>query len=48
MHSDPDLTRGYPIPDKRATLRLLELLRNPHAANLPAAGHELPESTPSA
>jgi DEAD/DEAH box helicase domain-containing protein len=48
IHSDPDLTRGYPIPDKRATLRLLELLRNPHAANLPAAGHELPESTPSA
>jgi DEAD/DEAH box helicase domain-containing protein len=26
IHSDPDLTRGYPIPDKQATLRLLELL----------------------
>jgi DEAD/DEAH box helicase domain-containing protein len=26
IHSDPDLTRGYPIPDKAATLRLLELL----------------------
>ncbi|MCA9174199.1 MAG: DEAD/DEAH box helicase [Planctomycetales bacterium] len=26
IHSDPDLTRGYPIPDKRATQRLLELL----------------------
>ncbi len=28
MHSDPDLTRGYPIPDKQATLRLLECLLN--------------------
>ncbi len=27
IHSDPDLTRGYPMPNKRATLRLLELLR---------------------
>ncbi len=26
IHSDPDLTRGHPIPDKRATQRLLELL----------------------
>ncbi len=26
IHSDPDLTRGYPAPNKRATLRLLELL----------------------
>jgi DEAD/DEAH box helicase domain-containing protein len=26
IHSDPDLTRGYPAPDKRATLKLLELL----------------------
>lgn len=26
VHSDPDLTRGYPIPDKAAAIRLLELL----------------------
>jgi DEAD/DEAH box helicase domain-containing protein len=26
IHSDPDLTRGYPIPSKAATLALLELL----------------------
>ena len=26
IHSDPDLSRGYPMPDKRATIRLLELL----------------------
>ena len=26
IHSDPDLTRGYPMPDKRATLRLLEIV----------------------
>lgn len=26
IHSDPDLTRGHPIPSKAATLRLLELL----------------------
>ncbi|MCO6047011.1 DEAD/DEAH box helicase [Aeoliella sp. ICT_H6.2] len=26
IHSDPDLTRGHPIPNKRATQRLLELL----------------------
>ena len=26
IHSDPDLMRGYPIPDKHATLRLLELI----------------------
>ncbi len=26
IHSDPDLMRGYPIPDKAATVRLLELL----------------------
>ncbi len=27
MHSDPDLSRGHPMPNKPATLRLLELLR---------------------
>ncbi|MEM7314921.1 MAG: DUF1998 domain-containing protein, partial [Planctomycetota bacterium] len=26
IHSDPDLMRGYPIPDKSATIRILELL----------------------
>jgi len=26
IHSDPDLTRGYPMPHKQATLRLLEIL----------------------
>ncbi len=26
IHSDPDLSRGYPIPDKAATEQLLELL----------------------
>ena len=26
IHSDPDLMRGYPIPNKAATIRLLELL----------------------
>jgi DEAD/DEAH box helicase domain-containing protein len=27
IHSDPDLSRGYPMPNKAATLKLLELLR---------------------
>jgi DEAD/DEAH box helicase domain-containing protein len=27
IHSDPDLSRGYPMPNKAATIRLLELLR---------------------
>ena len=26
IHSDPDLSRGYPMPSKAATLRLLEML----------------------
>jgi ATP-dependent helicase YprA (DUF1998 family) len=26
-HSDPDLKRGHPMPNKQATLRLLEILR---------------------
>ena len=26
IHSDPDLMRGYPMPNKQATVRLLELL----------------------
>jgi DEAD/DEAH box helicase domain-containing protein len=28
IHSDPDLTRGHPMPNKLATIRLLELLCN--------------------
>ncbi len=36
IHSDPDLTRGHPIPDKVATIRLLELLTGA-AATRPAA-----------
>jgi DEAD/DEAH box helicase domain-containing protein len=31
IHSDPDLTRGYPIPDKRATEVLLEELTKQQA-----------------
>jgi len=27
QHSDPDLKRGHPMPNKQATLRLLEILR---------------------
>jgi len=27
IHSDPDLVRGYPIPNKAATVRLLEVVR---------------------
>ncbi len=26
IHSDPDLLRGYPMPDKQAAIQLLELL----------------------
>ncbi|MFO7906920.1 MAG: DEAD/DEAH box helicase, partial [Pirellulaceae bacterium] len=36
MHSDPDLMRGYPIPDKAATIHLLSLLR---AQALPVSEH---------
>jgi DEAD/DEAH box helicase domain-containing protein len=32
IHSDPDLMRGYPMPNKGATLRLLELLRGEQLA----------------
>jgi len=34
IHSDPDLTRGNPMPDKQATLLLLDLLCTPAAAAL--------------
>jgi DEAD/DEAH box helicase domain-containing protein len=35
IHSDPDLTRGYPIPNKAATLRLLEVVREPRQLRSP-------------
>lgn len=38
IHSDPDLDRGYPMPNKQATVRLLELLAtSPAAGSVPAA-----------
>lgn len=37
IHSDPDLTRGQPMPDKRATCALLEMLRAPVAAAVEAS-----------
>ena len=33
IHSDPDLTRVHPMPNKRATLRLLQLLLNDKLAS---------------
>jgi len=39
IHSDPDLFRGYPVPSKEATLRLLQLLsgeQRPVAAEIAA------------
>jgi DEAD/DEAH box helicase domain-containing protein len=36
IHSDPDLTRGNPMPDKQATLLLLELLCASRAAAVEA------------
>lgn len=36
IHSDPDLTKGHPMPNKRATLRLLELLLDASEAPTPA------------
>jgi ATP-dependent helicase YprA (DUF1998 family) len=36
IHSDPDLTRGYPMPNKLATIRLLELLCEPAGARTTA------------
>jgi len=36
IHSDPDLTRGYPIPNKRATERLLEILTGISPETAPA------------
>jgi DEAD/DEAH box helicase domain-containing protein len=34
IHSDPDLTRGHPMPNKQATIRLLELLVNPAGSSI--------------
>ena len=39
-HSDPDLDREHPMPSKRATLRLLEILRQ-EVKPLPEPVHEL-------
>jgi DEAD/DEAH box helicase domain-containing protein len=36
IHSDPDLTRGHPMPNKFATIRLLELLCETAAATIAA------------
>lgn len=33
IHSDPDLDRGYPMPNKQATVRLLDLLCERTASN---------------
>jgi DEAD/DEAH box helicase domain-containing protein len=41
IHSDPDLSRDYPMPNKQATVRLLELLCGEASANRA----ELAEST---
>jgi ATP-dependent helicase YprA (DUF1998 family) len=35
IHSDPDLTRGYPIPNKAATVRLLEVVRESKCCSQP-------------
>lgn len=37
LHSDPDLTKGHPIPNKQATKRLLELLLHSKASGPPVA-----------
>jgi DEAD/DEAH box helicase domain-containing protein len=34
IHSDPDLMRGYPMPNKQATVRLLELLCDDSAVTI--------------
>jgi DEAD/DEAH box helicase domain-containing protein len=39
-HSDPDLDREHPMPSKRATLRLLEILRQ-KVKPVPEPAHEL-------
>lgn len=44
IHSDPDLMRGYPMPNKQATIRLLELL----IKRSDARGHSVAQAQPSA
>lgn len=44
IHSDPDLTRDHPIPDKAATQRLLELLTEGSLPCVVPAGQELQPS----
>ena len=41
IHSDPDLTRGHPMPSKQATIRLLELLTAANSRDMPAGQSEL-------
>ncbi len=36
IHSDPDLSRGYPMPNKPATIALLEMLCADHPSSIPA------------
>jgi ATP-dependent helicase YprA (DUF1998 family) len=38
IHSDPDLMRGYPIPNKAATKHLLDLLV--HVTSIERVHHE--------
>jgi DEAD/DEAH box helicase domain-containing protein len=45
IHSDPDLTRGYPIPDKQATRRLVSLM-TPSGAAQPIKQTDLARLSP--
>lgn len=45
IHSDPDLTRDHPIPDKAATQRLLELLTGSERSLTAPAEQELQPSS---
>ena len=38
IHSDPDLTRGYPMPNKDAAIRLLEFLCESTAGTVEVSG----------
>jgi DEAD/DEAH box helicase domain-containing protein len=40
IHSDPDLSRGYPTPNKQATSRLAELLCGAMSAQVAAFEHQ--------
>jgi len=41
IHSDPDLFRGYPMPNKKASVRLLECLLGTSPRSLVASGAEV-------